>query len=366
MKRPMSTMLLPAILLFATASAVLAEPQSVLEMRSLFAKAGDAFDNNHPAEAVASYVAVLSVGSHDASSEAKELMDKANAELTRIGTMLSIDPGDEWVGQDGKQLGGSTRNVGKTTGLNPSVYLYLNYGAGKTTLADFPIHFEFARNSGVLIQDVATNAYGQANTTISKLDSTGSEAIVKAFPFFTVRGYTFAFRSVSRDFSYLPPLNIARVVVLERSEFGVSENPQLLDAAIAELKSTGLQLTAWNGAIDTATVISSFQGDNDALRKLFGSAGNAAYMVFAISESGAAQQLVVGGVKRNIWLNSGSATVRIVRDDGTVVISLILPNVKGQGNDAQTTAANCFMQLRKNVVAEIRSRISDINAALKK
>ncbi len=358
-----------AVLFLASVAAVaplFAEAPELAEMRTLMKKAADAFDTNHPAEAVSSYVAVLSLAARANTPESNVFADQARAELTKIGTMLSIEPGQDWVGPDGKQIAGSTRSVGKEGALNPSVYLYLNYGSGKMTLADFPIRFEFTRNAGTLNQDVTTNAYGFANTTITKLDAAGVETVVRAYPSFTVRGFTFAFKSVSREFSYLPPVNVARVVLFERSEFGTSENPQLLDQAVAELKPIGFELTPWNGALDSATALAAYQGQADALRKLFSGAGNASFVVFLVVDAAPAQQLTVGGVKRAIYTNSGTASIRIVRDDGTVVIALTPPAVKGQGGTAQLAADNCLAKLRKLVVDEIKAKLPRISEAFRK
>jgi hypothetical protein len=345
---------------------------SVNEMRDLMAKAVDALDNNHLAEAVKSYVAVIALGSKDSSADARKLMDDANAELTKIGASLSIEPGDAWIADGGKQRSGSTRSIGKSEALQPAIYVYVNFGSGKSPVPDIPIAFEFSKNSGVLINRVTSDSLGRANTTVSSLEKTNIETLIRAYPVFTVKGYTFAFKSVYRDFSYLPPSNIARIIVLERSELGVTENPQVLDAALLELKKTGLQLTAFNGKRNTEDVMAAFQGDTAGHKKLFAASEGASYLVFVIVEAGPAKQLemrdpTTGLMKTyNIFTSIAKASARIVREDGTVVSSIIVDGIKGQGGDGRTAIDNAFKQIRNTVIEEIRKRQAEIIAALEK
>ena len=165
-----SASLLLAAALFAAPAAVSAP---VAEMSSYLSKAQDAADSNHLAEAIRSYVAVLAMAEESPSPEAQAKSDEASAQLARIATRLSLEPSGEWVDAKGTQIAGDARSLGKDGALSPAVYLFENFGTGKSPVADAPIFFQFAKNSGSLVSFVTTDAYGKANTTIAKLDEPG-------------------------------------------------------------------------------------------------------------------------------------------------------------------------------------------------
>src|SRR5208283_506610 len=102
---------------------------------------------------------------------------------------------------------------------------------GKSPVADAPVYFQFIKNSGSLVAFVTTDAYGKANTTVASIDEPGKDAIIRASPVFKARGKTYAFQTVFRDFAYLPPANVVKILALESSELGVSDNPRSVDAA---------------------------------------------------------------------------------------------------------------------------------------
>lgn len=335
------------------------------EASTLMEKARAAIDSNHLAEAIGSYVSVIAIHEESPAPATRALADAAASELARIGSRLSIEPGSEWVDAKGGQLAGASRGVGKDGSLSPSVYLYENFGAGKSPVADAPIYFEFARNSGSVVALVSTDAYGKANTTIARLDEPGKEALVRAYPLFRARGKAYAFKSVFRDFSYLPPANIARIIALESSEFGASDNPQIVDALSQGLRPLGLQFVPYNGKLAQDSFRRAFGGDRAALSS-FGAVAEEPYAAFVLVEVSPVRQMELNGKKYNIFTAEVAATFRLVRADGTIVYALPLDRLKGQGGTPEAAAQDALRRAREALAPELERRLPAIKAALEK
>ncbi len=332
-------------------------------MRRLLESGRAALESNHLTEGIRSFVTVLALAKEDGSAESSRLGAQAEAELVRIGTRLSLEPGEAWIRYDGSQIAGSSRSVGKEGSLQPSVYLFENWGTGKSPVADAPIRFEFLRGGGILTPSAATDAYGRANAILTRLDSPGSEAVVRAYPSFTVRGFTYAFRSVQRDFSYLPPSNVTKVIALERSPSGSAPNPQVLDSVASVLKGAGLSTSPLDGKLLGSGFDKAFGGDPAVLRSLASSAG-ASYFAFVLSESSLPRQMEYGGKKYNIFTSDCKVTVRIIRDDGTIVFALPLDAVRGQGGTPQAATSDSFVKAREILSAELGRRLPEIRKSI--
>ena len=338
-------------------------PAALAEMDSLLSKASDAADSNHLSEAIRAYVSVIAIYEESPSADAKARAEKAAAELARIGGRLTLEPSSEWMDPKGTQLAASTRAAGKEGALNPSVYLFESFGAGKSPVPDASIYFEFSKNSGSLVQLVTTDAYGKANTTIAKINEPGKDAVVRAYPLFRARGKAYAFKSVFRDFVYLPPANVARVMALETSELGASDNPQVVDATIAALKPVGLQMAPFNGKLAPDAFRLAFGGDAKALAS-FGA--EAPYTAFILVEASDLRQMELNGKKYNIFTAMTKATFRLVRADGTVVFALPLEAVKGQGGTREAAVADGYKRARDALTPAIQANLQGIKDALTK
>jgi len=336
---------------------------ALAEMDSLLAKARDAIDSNHLTEAIRAYVSVIAIHEEGPSPETMAEAGQAATALARIGGTLTLEPASEWVDPKGTQIAGSTRSVGKDGALHPSVYLYESFGAGKAPVPDAPIFFEFAKNSGSMVQVVTTDAYGKANTTVARIDEPGKDAVIRAYPLFRARGKTYAFRSVFRDFAYLPPANIARVVALEISEFGASDNPQVVDSTIAVLKPVGLQLAPHNGKLAPDSFKLAFGGDAKALAA-FGA--EAPYTAFILVEATDIRQMELNGKKYNIYTCAAKATFRLVRSDVTVVFALPLDALKGQGGTKEAAVADGYKRARDALAPALQNSLQGIRDALMK
>ncbi len=346
------------------AGAVVSRTSSPLEeMKRLLEVGRTALDSNHPAEAIRSYVTVLALSREDGSQDALRLGTQAESELVRIGNRLSLEPGEGWIAPDGSQLASASRSVGREGALQPAVFLFENFASAKSPVADAPIRFEFVRGGGVLTTIVSTDIYGRANAILSRLESPSSEAVIRAYPAFTARGFTYAFRNVQRDFSYLPPSNVAKVVALERGPDGAVQNPQVLDSVAAILKGAGLTPSPLDGKLLGSGFDRSFGGDPASVRSLAASSG-ASYFAFVVSEASPARQMEYGGKKYNIYTSDCKTTIRIIRDDGTIVFSLPLDPLRGQGGTAAAAVSDAFLKAREALTAELNRRIGEIRKAV--
>jgi hypothetical protein len=336
---------------------------ALAEMDGYISKARDAIDSNHLSEAIRSYVAVLAMAEEGPSPAAKAKAAEAEAALARIATRLTLEPSSEWIDPKGSQVAGSSRNLGKEGGLAPAVYLFESFGTGKSPVADAPIFFQFTKNKGSLVSLVTTDAYGKANTTVAKLEEPGKEAVVRAYPIFRSRGRDYAFQGVFRDFAYLPPANAAKVIVLESSELGASDNPKTVDAVVGALKPLGLELTPLNGKLQADRFRMAFGGDAGALAAL-GVGGGSPYAALVLVEVEGARQMEMNGKKYNIFTARASTSFRLVRADGSVVLSLLLEAIKGQGGTREASIADALRQAGETIGPALRDRQADIRKAL--
>jgi len=359
----MTTCLILSVAARFGAPAAASDP--VAEMSAYLSKAQDAADSNHLSEAIRSYVAVLAMAEESPSPEAKAKADEASAQLARIATRLSLEPAGEWVDPKGTQIAGDARSLGKGGGLSPAVYLFENFGTGKSPVADAPIYFQFAKNSGSMVAFVTTDAYGKANTTVAKIDEPGKDAVIRAYPVLKSRGKSFAFQAVYRDFAYLPPANVLKILALESSESGVSDNPGTVDSVAAVLKQTGLQVLPFNAKLATEDFRRAYGGDAKALRALGVSAASP-YAAFVLVDVAPARQMELNGKKYNIYTAGASLSFRLVRVDGSIVYSLPIDGLKGQGGTKEAAIADAFKRARDTVGPELQKRLDAIQDSLNK
>ena len=245
----------------------------------------------------------------------------------------------------------------------PTVYLYESNGFGKSVVPDAMIRFEFVTNKGRLNETVRTNHRGIANTTISSIASPGKDATIRAFPIFSSEGYTFALRTVFRDFTYLAPPNIAIVIALERTPFGFTENPRVLDAVASSLKPLGIQTIGYNGVLDPGRFMSAFGGDRNDLASFAGST-NPGFFALLLVEIGTPVQMQLQGRLYTIFTAIGRATIRIVRADGTIVFAEAKDGIRGQGGSGQAAVDDSLVKIRSEMTTLIADRTAAIQKAL--
>lgn len=350
-------------LLVPVAALVAAPAAAIADMSTYMSKAQDAVDSNHLSEAIRSYVTVLALADENPSPDAKAKADDASAELSRIGTRLSLEPAGEWVDPKGTQIAGSSRSLGKEGGLSPAVYLFENFGSGKSPIADAPIFFQFVKNSGSLVSFVTTDAYGKANTTVAKLEEPGTDAVIRAFPVFKARGKSYSFQTVFRDFAYLPPMNVVKVLELESSEFGLSDNPRTVDAVAAVLKQTGFQIVPFNAKLAADDFRKAYAGQTKALASL-GVDSSLPYAAFVLVEAASARQMELNGKKYNIFTVAATVNFRLVRANGSIVYTLPLDGIKGQGGTKEAAVADAYKRASDSVGSELQKRLQVIQDSL--
>jgi hypothetical protein len=351
-------------LILAVAS-VAAAPSPLEEMSSYLAKAQDAADSNHLSEAIRSYVTVLALAEESPSTDASAKAKEASAQLAQIGTRLSLEPSGEWLDPKGAQVAGDARKLGKEGGLSPAVYLFESFGTGKSPVGDAPIYFSFTTNSGALVSFVTTDAYGKANTTVAKLEEPGKNAVIRAYPVFKARGKSYAFQSVFRDFAYLPPANVVKVLSLESSELGPSDTPGTVDAVATVLKEAGLESQPFNAKLAPEAFRKAYGGDVKALGSL-GVNSASPYAAFVLVEVAPARQMELNGKKYNIFTAAASVNFRLVRTDGSIVYSLPIDGVKGQGGNKEAAVSDAYKRARNVLDPQLRRRLDEIRDALTK
>lgn len=355
-----------ALLAVAAISAAFAAPSpAIAEMGSYMAKALEAADSNRLSEAIRSYVTVLALADESPSPEAKEKADAALAELGRIGTRLSLEPASEWMDAKGTQMAGSSRSLGREGGLSPAVYLFESFGTGKSPVADAPIFFQFVKNAGSMVAFVTTDAYGKANTTIARLAEPGSEAMVRAYPLFKARGKSYAFSSVFRDFAYLPPANLVKVLALESSELGMSDNPRSVDPVAKALKLTGMQVSPFNAKLAEDGFRKAYSGDARALSAL-GVDALSPYAALVLVEVAPARQMELNGKKYNIFTAGATLSFRLLRSDGTIAYSVPIDGIKGQGGNKEAAVADAYKRAGEAIGPELQKRLDELKSALTK
>jgi hypothetical protein len=358
--------LIPCLLLAAMAAfAAPSDASPLAEMDSYMAKARDAIDSNHLAEAIRSYIAVLSLAEGNPSAEAAKKSAAAEAELGRVATRLSLEPAGSWLDAKGTQIEGDSRGIGKPGALQPAVYLFENFGTGKAPVGDAPIFFEFTKNSGSIISFVTTDAYGKANTTIASLEAPGKEAVVRAYPLFKSRGKSFAFKSVFRDFAYLPPTKALKLAALDSSELGEGADPGMIDAAAAALRDSGFSIIPSGATPEPSGFRAAYAGDSSALAAL-GLSAEAPYAALVLVEAGAAKQTELNGKKYNIFTAVASASFRLIGSSGGIVYALALDGIKGQGATREAAVADAYKRARASFGPELRKRLPELEAALTK
>lgn len=330
------------------------------EVTAIMAKARESIEANRLAEGLRFYVSAM--GRADRAGLTARL-GEIQAILKEIEGRLTVEPHESWLAADGSQVSGDSRSAAKGAGPMPAVYLYESYGFAKSPVADAVMRFEFVSNGGSLTASVSTDARGMANTSITKLDSPGKDAVVRAYPVFSADGFSYAVRSVYRDFSYLSPPNIALVAALERTPAGDSENPRVLDAVAAALGPLGVQAVPLNGVVNSGRFGSAFAGDPGALAAL-APAVKAGYYALVLVEVGKPSKMVYAGKEYNIFIASGKATLRLVRSDGTIVHSEVRDGVRGQGGTEADAIADCFVKIREELATAIGARSEEIRAAL--
>jgi len=320
------------------------------EIEEFRLKATNAVQNNNLSEAVKLYISAMA----RARPLDTALFERLNRDIAGIAARLSLEPHESWLNTAGEQLTGNSREAASGRGLMPTVYLYENYGYGKATVQDAIIRFEFIENSGNLGQNVTTDRFGMANTVITSLAQGGRPATIRAYPIFTNEGFSYAFKEIFRDFIYLPPNPLVLVAGIEKTPKMTTSNPQIIDSVAQAIKNLGLDVAPHSSATQPDLFMTAFTGNLQALTQINPQIV-AGYYALLLVEINPPVQLVLQGVSYNIFNTTGKLTLRIVRNDGSVVYTIVKDAVRGQGGNVNAAIDDCGLKLQQELTQLIRN-----------
>ncbi len=252
----------------------------------------------------------------------------------------------------------------------PSVILTIKQSGGRSLVSNAPVLFAFAKGGGVLAGTVNTNDFGQANCAIASFDNPNAEQIVRASLVFKVRGYTYAFKGVERDFVYAPPLRRATLLVLERSRLGVSSDPFVVNPVFQELKAIPYDWSLFNGSLSPQAFTRVYEGDLASIGAI-GLETNVSYLVVVLNDCSSIRQLELAGRKYNLFVSDARATLRVLRKaDGKIMYQTSVERAHakgthGQGGTEQKAAEDVLRAISADLAAAVRKDVSAISVALK-
>jgi hypothetical protein len=291
-------------------------------------------------------------------------VDTAETELTKIAAGLEMEPGTEWVDANKNQISASSIDVGTDGAINPSVILTYNFGSGKALITGAPIYFEFVQGSGLLTNFVTTNDYGQANCSIARMDNPNSENIVRAFLEYRIKGYSYAFPGITKDFVFVPPARKATILVMEKAGERIQDDPVILDSVYNRLKDMAFDFSQYNGVLLGDAFMNVFGGDPDAIRSM-GLEKEVSYLVMVLNDGYYVNQVELGGQKYNIFKSQTTATTRIIRvSDGKIMYSGTVQGVGGQGGSEDKAVLDGFRKAAEAMAEKLETDYAEIDGAL--
>jgi hypothetical protein len=298
------------------------------------------------------------------SGDIRAIVDTAETELTKTAAGLEMEAGTEWTDANKNQISAISIDVGTGNTLNPSVILTYNFGSGKALITGAPIYFEFVQGSGLLTNFVATNDYGQANCSIARLDDPNSETIVRAFLEYRVKGYSYPFQGITKDFVYVPPARKATILVMEKAGERTQDDPVILDAVYNRLKDTAFDFSQYNGVLLGDAFMKVFGGDPNGIRRM-GLEKEVSYLVMVLNDGYYVNQVELGGKKYNIFKSQTTATTRIIRvADGKIMYSGTVQGVSGQGGSEDKAILDGFRNAAQAMAEKLDADYPEIQGAL--
>jgi hypothetical protein len=208
-----------------------------------------------------------------------------------------------------------------------------------------------------------TDSFGRANANLLKLDSGADSAIIRATPVFKSRGFTYAFKSVFLDFSYLPPSNTLLAMSLSESELGVEANSLAADVLAPELKAVGLQVAPSSGGAQREAFMAAYQGDGAAVSSLLSSSG-ASYLLLVYIDVDSIRQIEYNGKLYNLFSAYGKAAMRLIASDGTIVHTIPIEGLKGDGGNKADSVKKAYAQAQEALLSRLREELPQLRKAL--
>ncbi len=350
------------------AAPIATSAEDLATMKALYDKAFDALDEGHPTEAIKNFVTILGMNERlsPRPQAAADLAKKAEAELLALGSKMTLEASPEWIDAAGNMRKGSTRAASLETQAPPACILYANYGAGKIPVGDAPVIFEFVKNSGNTTPRVVTDASGRANSVLSKIADPTKEAVLRASVVFMAKGFSWQFKGVSLDFTYLPPSNTAIVLSMSKTPDSAKAYPGFVDAAWEALLPLGLELIPFDGNVNDEDFMAAYSGKVATLSSL-ADLSKVSYFVFVYLENEEAKKPMLGGkpIAQSIYVGNASATVRVVLADGTIAGTVQLWNKeKTQGNSPEDAYSRAEKDLIKLLREEFPKKIGELKKGM--
>jgi hypothetical protein len=342
------------------------DSQTIQRMKEYLDNGLRRLDQGAISEGIAQLVNVLAeASSAKPTANVETLKRKAETELAKIRAGLAMEAGMEWLDENKNQLSASTVDVGGNQALQPSVILTLNYGgAGKALVTGAPIVFEFNKGSGLLTAVVNTNDYGQATCAVARLDNPNTENIIRASLIYRVRGFSYPFEGISKDFVFIPPARKAAILVMEKAGGMISEDPIILDAVYNRLKGVTFDFSQYNGKLLGEDFLKVFGGDPKAIRKM-GLEKEVSYLVMVLNDGYNVSQVELAGKKYNIFKSQTNATTRLIRvTDGKVMYSGSVQAVQGQGGTQEKAVLDGFRNAAAAMADKLQQELADIKRVL--
>jgi hypothetical protein len=298
------------------------------------------------------------------SGDIRAIVDTAETELTKIAAGLEMEAGTEWVDANKNQISAGSIDVGSEYALNPSVILTYNFGSGKALITGAPIYFEFVQGSGLLTNFVATNDYGQSNCAIARLDNPNSENIVRASLVYRVKGYSYPFQGITKDFVYVPPARKATILVMEKSGERIQDDPVILDSVYNRLKDMAFDFSQYNGVLLGDAFMKVFGGDPNEITRM-GLEKEVSYLVMVLNDGYYVNQVELAGKKYNIFKSQTTATTRIIRvSDGKIMYSGTVQAVGGQGGSEDKAILDGFRNAAQEMADKLNADYPEIDRVL--
>ena len=298
------------------------------------------------------------------SGDIRVIVNAAETELTKIAAGVEMEAGTEWVDANKNQISASAIDVGTEYSLNPSVILTYNFGAGKALITGAPIYFEFVQGSGLLTNFVATNDYGQANCAIVRLGNPNAETIVRASLIYRVKGYSYPFQGITKDFVFVPPARKAAILVMEKAGEKIQDDPVILDSVFNRLKDMAFDFSQYNGVLLGDDFMKVFGGDPSSIKRM-GLEKEVSYLVMVLNDGYYVNQVELGGKKYNIFKSQTTATTRIIRvSDGKIMYSGTVQAVGGQGGTEDKAILDGFRNAAQAMAEKLETDYPEIDGVL--
>ncbi len=335
----------------------------VRKLEDVYESGRNALGKGQTSEAIEGFIAILAEIDQSVMNGAKiqNLKEEVESQLVQLGSALNLEPNQEWIDPRGNQINGSTQNIGGENPLQPGVMLTLNTGSGKSVVSDAPIRFQFIKGSGVITGTVTTGEYGQANAAIVRLDNPQTEQVIRASLIYTVKDFTYEFKTLTRDFVYLPPENTATILVLERFEEGYMENPIIIDDTYRVLEELNVEFSPFNGVLIGDDYIDAYNGNQKLVRQI-GDETGVSYLFFIFSDVHTVSQIKLGEKVYNIWKSQTNSTARIIRvEDARILYSQGVMNITGQGGTREKAVRDGLEKASSELMPKLSEDLEKIS-----